>query len=106
MLEYMEGIRLYNWEQLTVSNWIPVNFTRYYYPFATSNESAGITYYGTVFVTNFNTYASPAAAYSDNMRAVVATINWTNGGGAHTRRMITTVARNGMQNYVFASTNN
>src|SRR5262245_39979787 len=48
MLEYMEGIRLYNFDQLTVSNWIPVGFTRDYYPLAASNESRGITYYGTV----------------------------------------------------------
>jgi hypothetical protein len=109
MLEYMEGIRLYNWDQLTVSNWIPVSFARDYYPLANSNESKGITYYGSVFVTNADsgTWAmSPSAAYSDKMRAVIVTINWTNGGGPHNRRMSTYVARNGMQNYVFASTNN
>src|SRR5438552_19212195 len=52
MLEYMEGIRLYNWDQLTSSNWIPVNFTRYYYPLAGPGESQGIPYGGTVVVTN------------------------------------------------------
>src|SRR6266481_414088 len=42
MLEYMEGIRLYNWDQLTSSNWIPTSFTNYYYPLASANESKGI----------------------------------------------------------------
>ena len=43
MLEYMEGIRLYNWDQLTASNWIPGNFTNYYYPLAVPGESRGIS---------------------------------------------------------------
>ena len=107
MLEYMEGIRLYNWEQLCYSNWgVPGSFTRDYYPLAASNESRGITYYGTVFVTNLDLYVSPVPAYADKMRAIVTTVNWTNAGVPHTRRMVTSVARNGMQNYVFASTNN
>ena len=105
MLEYMEGIRLYNWDQLCYSNWgVPGTFTRSYYPLATTNESRGITYYGTVILTNAN--LNPSAAYSGNMRSVMVTINWTNAGISHTRTMGTYVARNGMQNYVFASTNN
>src|SRR5580765_3820955 len=106
MLEYMEGIRLYNWDQLVASNWIPVYFTNWYYPFAASNESQGIPYYGTVMVST-NPTMTPTAAYSTNMAAVVVTVNWTNfNGSPHTRQMTTYVARNGMQNYVFASTNN
>src|SRR5437867_11818669 len=54
MLEYMEGIRLYNWDQLTASNWIPANFTNYYYPLAVPGESRGIPYVGTVVVGNAN----------------------------------------------------
>jgi len=36
----MEGIRLYNWDQLTASNWIPGNFTNYYYPLASPENRA------------------------------------------------------------------
>ena len=87
------------------SNWgVPGDFTRSYYPLAASNDSRGTTYYGRVDITNAN--LSPPAAYSDNMRSVLVTINWTNGGVAHTRSMGTYVARNGMQSYVFYSTNN
>ena len=87
MLEYMEGVRLYNWNQLVYSNWIPQTFTRDYYPLATSNESRGVTYYGSIYVTNAN--MSPSASYSDNLRAVIVTVNWTNTGGPHTRTMTT-----------------
>src|SRR5947207_1235688 len=55
ILQYMEGIRLYNWDQLTVSNWIPATFTDYYYPQAVPGESRGIPYIGSMFVTNAGT---------------------------------------------------
>src|SRR5436305_10243620 len=48
MLQYMEGIRLFNWDQLTSSNWIPSTFVDYYYPLTNyAGESRGIPYYGT-----------------------------------------------------------
>jgi type II secretory pathway pseudopilin PulG len=108
MLEYMEGIRLYNWYQLTQSNWIPQNFTRVYYPLANTNagESQGLTYYGTVNIVT-NPVLNPTAVYSPNMASVSVTVNWTNNAGApHTRTMTTYSARNGMQNYIYTSTNN
>jgi type II secretory pathway pseudopilin PulG len=104
MLEYMEGIRLYNWDQLTSSNWIPSTFTNYYYPLAIAGESRGIPYYGTIAVTNAN--LNPASSYSTNMRSIVVTVNWTNANTPKTRTMTTYVARNGVQNYVFSSINN
>src|SRR5438445_3463686 len=39
LLERMEGIRLFNWNQLVYSNMIPATFTNYYYPLASGNES-------------------------------------------------------------------
>src|SRR6266550_6177997 len=47
MLERMEGIRLYNWDQLCYSNMIPATFTTRYYPAITNGQSSGITYQGT-----------------------------------------------------------
>src|SRR5215831_4668811 len=69
MLEYMEGIRLFNWNQLLYSNWIPSTFTNYYYPLAAPGESQGIPFYGTVTVTP-NPALNPTAWYSTNMAAV------------------------------------
>lgn len=107
MLQYMEGLRLFNWDQLVYSNWVPTTFVDWYYPLTNvNNSSPGIPYYGTVTITT-NPVMSPTAAYSANMAQVTVNINWTNANGySRTRSMSTYVARNGMQNYVFASTNN
>jgi hypothetical protein len=102
MLERMEGIRLYNWNQITVSNMVPTNFTSYYYPLAASNNSQGITYWGTLNIDRVaSTNLSPAVGYSDSMRAIRVMLVWTNGGYQRIRTMSTLVAKNGIQNYVF-----
>jgi prepilin-type N-terminal cleavage/methylation domain-containing protein len=36
MLERMEGIRLYNWEQVVYSNMVPTTFVAHYYPLASN----------------------------------------------------------------------
>src|SRR5215212_7455702 len=72
MLERMEGIRLYRWDQLIYSNMIPATFTNYYYPLASSGESKGIAYNGKMVITN--AALAPSASYSTNMRLVTVTI--------------------------------
>src|SRR6266853_4422823 len=62
MLERVEGIRLYNWNQLVYSNMIPTTFTNYYYPLASNGQSQGIPYYGTMSISN--TTLNPSASYS------------------------------------------
>ena len=99
MLERMEGIRLYRWDQLVYSNMIPSTFTAYYYPLATSGESKGIAYNGTMVITNAN--LSPAATYSANMRLITVTLTWKSGNVRRTRSMSTYVSKNGVQNYVY-----
>jgi hypothetical protein len=99
MLERMEGIRLYRWDQLVYSNMIPTSFTAYYYPLAASGESKGIAYNGTMVVTNAN--LSPAATYSANMRLITVTLAWNSGNVRRTRSMSTYVSKNGVQNYVY-----
>lgn len=99
MLERMEGIRLYNWNQLIYSNMIPKNFTNYYYPLASNGESKGIAYVGTMVISPAS--LSPSATYADAMRSVTVTIAWTNGNAHRTRSMSTYVSRNGVQNYVY-----
>ena len=101
MLDRMEGIRLFNWNQLVYSNWIPSTFTEYYYPLTNLTESKGITYNGTMVVTNVT--LSPAATYSTNMRALIVTVTWTNNGRLRTRTMTTYSARDGIQNYIYSN---
>jgi prepilin-type N-terminal cleavage/methylation domain-containing protein len=99
MLERMEGIRLYNWNQLVYSNMIPGTFTSCYYPLATNGESKGLAYSGSMVITNAT--LSPAATYSSSMRMITVTLNWTNGNIRRTRSMSTYVSKNGVQNYVY-----
>lgn len=99
MLEKMECIRLYNWNQLNYSNMLPKSFVGYYYPLATNGESKGIAYYGTFTITNASVYSG--ASYESSMRKVIVSISWTNGGVARSRNMSTMVSKRGIQNYVF-----
>jgi hypothetical protein len=101
MLERMEGIRLYNWNQIVYSNMIPKNFTNYYYPLAASGKSKGIPYVGTMAISGAT--LSPSASYSADMRTVTVSISWTNGAARRTRAMSTYVAKNGVQNYVYGN---
>ena len=104
MLERVEGIRLYNWNQLCYSNMLATNFTTYYYPFATNDQSKGIAYQGTMVVAPAN--LNPTASYANDMRAITVSVFWTNSNGGDTqivrrRSMTTYAARNGVQNYVY-----
>ena len=103
MLERMEGIRLYNWEQLVYSNWIPTSFTNYYYPLTNAGESRGIPYVGKFTITNAT--FSPAATYANNMRLISVQVWWTNSLGSNqvvrTRKMETLVGRIGLQSYIY-----
>jgi len=101
LLERVEGLRLYNWNQLVYSNWIPSTFTSYYYPMTASNESPGIAYNGTMAVRS--AVLSPPSSYSDNMREVTVTVNWTSAGVPRSRTVTTYVSRNGVQNYIYSS---
>ena len=102
MLERLEGIRLFNWNQLNYSNaMIATTFANSYYPLASNGQSKGITYSGKLIVTNVN--FSPAPSYADLMRQVIVTITWTNSNVKRTRTMSTYVSKNGIQNYVYSN---
>jgi len=95
MLEKVETIRLYTWDQITsTNNFIPGAFTNYYDP---NNTARGIAYTGTL---NFAT-APVAASYSNNMKLVTVTIGWKTGRLNRTRTFTTLVSRDGMQNYIW-----
>lgn len=104
LLERMEGVRLYNWDQLVYSNWVPTTFTNWYYPLTNANESPGIQYVGRMRIIP-NPTLTPATTYSAKMCAVFAEVNWVSAGVSRRRSMTTYVARNGIQNYVYNSTN-
>lgn len=98
MVERMEGIRLFNWDQLNYSNTLcPTTFTTTLDP----SQAGGLVYYGTMLITNAN--LSPAPSYSNSLRSITVTVDWTNFGLAHHRSMMTFQSQYGMQNYVFSN---
>ena len=94
LLEQMETVRLYSWQQVTNGTVLPASFTVKQYP-GTSSE--GITYTGSTIVED----AALATTYSELTRKVVATVTWTVGDMTKERTMSTLVARDGLHNYLY-----
>ena len=93
-LQRLEGIRLFNWNQLHEPNLNPTTFSEWYFPLTAS----GVKYTGGVKVDN----VPFAASYSGDMKRVTVTVTWTSGNVLRTRSAFTYAARNGIQNYVYA----
>jgi hypothetical protein len=99
MLNRMEGLRLYNWNQLVSSNMVPATFTESFCPLGTVGNT-GLTYHATMSVTNVT--LDPPATYSAGMvRRVTVEVKWISGGVERTRQMSTYVSQYGVQNYLF-----
>ena len=97
VLNRMEGIRLFTWDQLVDPALNPGTFTEY---FLNTGTNRGVQYNGTVVVST-NLTLSPPAAYSANMRMVTVQLTWTKGSATHRCQMSTYVSKNGVQNYIF-----
>lgn len=103
MLQRVEAIRLFNWNQvLDTTNYLKPTFTEYYDPRGATNSTGGTLFQG--FVTS-NIPTDLPVAYRTNMRTITVTLYWTNYMGqqtsVHSRQMQTRVARYGMENYIF-----
>jgi type II secretory pathway pseudopilin PulG len=97
ILEKVEIIRLYSWDQVNTPGFIPTTFTDVYDP--QSAAAPGITYTGTHAITP---YPGGGVGYSANVKQLVVTLQWTTGNKIpHTRTLATLIAKDGIQNYVF-----
>lgn len=96
MLEKLESVRLYSWDQIHSNNFVPPTFTDVYDPQAQSGQQ-GITYYGTL-TTNTVTLGN---TINSNMVSMTVALRWTNRSIPHFRTVTTYVAKNGIQNYVY-----
>lgn len=95
MLEKMETLRLYSWQQINSNGFIKPTFTEYYDPKATNSQGAAYT--GTLTI-------SPAAvgsSYSNDMKLVTVSINWKTGNIKRTRAFNSYVSKYGLQDYVY-----
>jgi type II secretory pathway pseudopilin PulG len=95
LLEKLETLRLYNWEQVNSNGFLSPTFTSVYDP--QDSARPGISYYGKVTVGGF----PGSYGYHTNMRKVTITLNWTNSQRPQSRSLITAVAKDGLQNYVW-----
>ena len=97
LLEKVETIRLYSWDQIT-TGYVPSTstFAEKYDPQAPT-ESQGVTYTGTMLITD----APLSTSYAANMKLVVVTLNWKTGNLNRTRQFKSYVSRYGMQDYIY-----
>lgn len=94
MLEKMETLRLYSWDQVVQPGFIPATFSA---PFWPADGTNGLQYHGTMTITNVPFTES----YSADLRQVVVMVNWDSGNLIHRRQMRTMIARHGLQNYIY-----
>jgi hypothetical protein len=105
MLERLEGIRLYNWDQVNSNGFLPSTFTAYYQPaIGGTGVNVGVVYTGAVTIAPVT--LDPPASYSPNMRLVTVQLGWLSRSGrsnaiVHQRSMQTYVGRYGLQNYIY-----
>jgi len=96
LLEKVETIRLYSWDQVVYSNgFIPSTFTATYDPQGAPN--VGLTYNGTLTI-------GPAPVntmYSNDMRQIAVHLSWETGGLQRSRDFTSFISRNGLQDYIY-----
>lgn len=93
--EKLETIRLYSWDQLTNTSFIPGTFVENFYPAGQTN--VGISYTGIVTVAS----APISETYSNDLRLVTVQLQWTSAKVLRKRDMATFVSRYGLQNYIY-----
>ena len=106
MVEKLESIRLYNWDQINSNGFIPRTFIAYYQPNPTNPATgSGVIYTGTVTIRPIA--SSSFSPYAPHLREVLVQLRWVSGSGERAilreREMRTLVSRYGLQNYVFSN---
>jgi hypothetical protein len=98
LLEKVETLRLYSWDQVTTPNFIPTNLPTEYYDPQAPEGARGVAYYGTVSAPSAVPFST---SYSSNLRQLTVTLRWTTRNIPHTRSLTTYIAKDGIQNYVY-----
>jgi hypothetical protein len=94
--EKMETIRLYRWDQITNSGFMPTNFVDCFYPLATQS-AAGLSFTGRVSVVP----APITEFYSSDLLQVTIDLQWTSGNVQRNRQSTTFVSKYGLQHYIY-----
>jgi type II secretory pathway pseudopilin PulG len=99
MLEKMETIRLYSWDQVNTPGFIPPTFSAPYDPQAAEGRQ-GLAYHGTLTITDVPSGAIDSS-YAPYLKKVVVTVNWTTCSLNRTRQFQSYISRYGLQDYVY-----
>jgi len=95
LLEKVETIRLYSWDQINTPGFIPPTFTENYDP--SSTNSQGLTYNGTMQIAP----APIASSYSNDLKMVTVHLSWLTGTIQRDREFTSYISRNGLQDYIY-----
>lgn len=94
LIEKTEGIRLYNWDQVSSNGFIPQEFSIAFDPESTNQ---GITYSGRMEISP----AAVSSSYSNDLLAVTVRLSWQTGGLQRQRELTTFVSRYGLEDYIY-----
>lgn len=97
IMEKAETLRLYSWDQVGTSGFIPATFTATYDGVTASSNYSGTIYNGNVSIGNF----PYGTSYAGKLKSVNITLSWTSKNIARTRALTTYIAKDGIQNYVY-----
>jgi type II secretory pathway pseudopilin PulG len=98
LLEKVETLRLYSWDQVNTPGFIPTNLPTEYYDPQAPVGGQGVAYYGHLTPPSSVPFST---SYSTNLRQLTFTLNWTTKTIPHTRSLTTYIAKDGIQNYVY-----
>jgi hypothetical protein len=99
LIEKMEIMRLYSWEQINDKDFWPKKFTEHLDPVGASNGAGGTVFSGSMSVKD----GPGDVQYGDDVRTVTISISW----GAKkkndqlTREFVTYITKDGLQTYYF-----
>ena len=97
LIDKMELMRLYSWEQITDSKFFPKTFTDYFDPVGATNGSGG----GTVYKGKMSVKKGPQDVdYEEDVKTVTVELSWQTANISRHREFQTYVTKNGLQSYL------
>jgi Tfp pilus assembly protein PilV len=97
LVEKMETVRLYSWDQINSNGFIPATFSAPFQPGTTNASNSTLVYRGRVTIAN----APITEAYSNDLKLVTVDLSWISARITHSRTMSTLISRYGLQNYIY-----
>jgi prepilin-type N-terminal cleavage/methylation domain-containing protein len=98
LVEKMEIVRMYHWEQFKNPTLWPKFFTAYSDPAGVTNATGR----GALFSGRITVAPGPTdVLYGDDMRAVTIDITWKTGNMQRSRQFQSYITKNGLQNYSY-----